>query len=258
MAKEFFTAFQLDEVQYFLDFLKNNIEKYKLSELTNKNCGDVPSINGVHPLALEYGNMLLSGDTENYTSILPAIGVELLDDNESRQLLGNYFNVEELTQSYIDGIDLIPLKDRFEKGYLMSNTVMQSVKDMKTAKGTDKLYSKTNLYIQEQSVAVSIWSQHFDITRILYMVVRSLLKRAKLDLSSNGIKNVIVNGQGAIYNYEFGQTLFGAEFQVLFYNAHKNFEVDDSIIEIKNIDEKIGTPEGINPIPSVTFKPIGG
>ena len=97
MAKEYYAQFNIEEVQYFLDFIKNNIAQYRLSEFTNGVMGDVPSINAAHPLAMEFGALLSSSDPDNYSSILPAIGVELLHDKPfEKDTLGRGYKVEEV------------------------------------------------------------------------------------------------------------------------------------------------------------------
>lgn len=237
MSKEYFIQFAADEIQYFIDFLTNNIQGYKLNELTSGYCGDIPSIVEGHPLALEYGNLLSSGDADNYTSILPAIGIELLDDTPSQQnTLGNRYKLEEVTQSFVDGVTAISLEDRFNNGIVMGDVVKQSIQDMITAKSGEPLYSRTNMYMQDQMINISIWSDHGDVTRILYVIVRGLLNRAKRDLSSQGVKNVMIRGQNALYNYEFGKTLFGSEFNVTLINTHKDIEVDTDLVTLNEVE----------------------
>jgi len=240
MSKIHFTQFIIDEVKYFIDFITANIAEYKLSELTNGNAGDIPSIQGAHPLAIEYGNALAADEEGNYTSILPAIGVELLDDDLfERQLLGAGYKNEEVTQDFIDEVSAIQLKDRFNNGTIMSNTVLNNIQDAKTAKGSEKLWASSDRYLERISINISIWSEHIEVTRILYMILRSILKRAKRDLSSKGIKNLMIKGQNALYNYEFGTTLFGSEFNLSFINLHKNVEIDTDLETLKIIEHHL-------------------
>lgn len=257
---DFYSQFGLDEVNYFLDFIKTHIGEYHINELTNGYCGDIPSINGAHPLAMEYGNMLSAAvaGSENYTSVLPAIGVEFIDDNENEpQVLGAGRQIIEVTQDFINAVEAIPLEKRIGNGVLMSKTVLDNIKAAKTTKGDEALYGRMDRYIQAQSLNISVWSDHIDVTRIVYLVVRSLLKRAKRDLSRNA-KNLRVSGSGAIYNYEFGKTLFGAEFNVTLLQMMQNVEVDGSTLQtIKKIEEVEQTGlESIN-TPGNTYKPKG-
>jgi hypothetical protein len=255
MAKVPIISFTIDEINYFIQYFVNHISEYKLSELTNNYMGDIPSIQNVHPLAIEYGNMMNADNEGNYTSILPAIGVELINDNESgQQLLGSGKKQQEITTDYLNTLEAIQIKDRFSSGTVLANTNLEALKIMKTAKGTEKLWSSKSTYFQNIQLAVSIWSDNFDVTRRLYIVVRDLLKRIKHDISVIGVKNVSIQGQGAIYNFEFNTTLFGAEFTITFTNFHYQQEVDDSLTTIKSVDESIISP---NIASKPTFKGVG-
>lgn len=245
----------IEEVNYFISYLVAHIEEYGLKELTNGYMGNIPSINNAHPLAMEYGNMLNSDDQGNYTSILPAIGVELINDNESsQQFLGGGEKWEEITQAKIDSWTAIEMKNRFLNGIILSAANLASITAMKVAKGTEKLWGKRSTYLHNVQVAVSVWSDHFEITRILYTVVRDLLNRIKKDISKLGVKNLKIEGQGSIYNFEFHQTLFGAEFTLSFVNAVNQIEIDDSIGVIKSVEESYISPHVTS---KPTFKGLG-
>jgi len=240
MAIYNFTQFLIDEVNYFIDFISDNIAEYKLSELTNGYCGDIPSIQDTHPLAMEYGNALLADDDGNYTSILPAIGVELIDDSRNpQQLMGAGRKPVIITQTFLDEITAISIQNRFKNGIIMSDSVLADIQAALTAKAGEKLYAIEYKYFRFQNVNISIWSDNIEVTRMLYSIVRSILGRSKLDLSAKGVKNLDLKGQNALYNYELGKTLFGAEFSLNFMNTYKNIQVDDSITELKQINHFI-------------------
>jgi len=255
MSAIHYTQFALNETNWFINYIKDNIAAYHISELTNGICGDVPSINGAHPLALEYGNMLAStlAGSENYSSILPAIGVEFIDDNEfDRQPLGSGHQSTIITQTFLTQAAAVSLKDRMDQGIIMSKTALDAIQAAKTAKGTAALYAEFDRYIENRSMNISIWSNNIDITRIVYLVLKALLKRAKRALSTLGVKNLKVDGQGSIYNYDFGTTLFGAEFRLAYIAEQDNIEVDDTISVIGHIEEKLETGIPAN-APGVTF-----
>jgi hypothetical protein len=243
----------VEEMNYFLNYLTEHIPEYKLSELTNSYMGDIPNIIMCHPLAVEYGNMLNIDEKGNYTSVLPAIGVELTNDNESsQQFLGSAQMSKEVSEVTIDDINNIEVKDRFSNGIILSDSNLNSIKTMKTQKGVEKLWSKKSTYLQDVQMAISIWSDNFVITRILYIVVGDLLKRAKHDVSTLGIKNLKISGQGAIYNWEFHMTLYGAEYTLSFLNKRYTQLIDDSLVTIKTVEESI-LSNSANSKP--TFKP---
>jgi hypothetical protein len=235
--------YQIEEINYFLDYFTNHISEYKLSELTNNYCADTISIISAHPIALEYANMLNADENGNYTSVLPCIGIELMNDGEyGQQYLGSGQKSEEITQQEIDNIEAIALKNRYTSGVVLSKTNLENLKTMKITKGSEKLWSKKSTYLQDIQLNVSIWSDNFVVTRIIYVVIRDMLKRIKHDASKDGAKNMKINGQGALYNFEFNTTLYGAEFQISFLNTHYQIEIDDSLETIKSIEESIVSP----------------
>ena len=230
----------VNEIEYTIDYLIKNISFYRISELTNSNAPDLPNIFPCHPLALEYGNMLNADEKGNYTSILPAIGVELTDDPDSgQQFLGSGYKIKEVTSDYLKEIQNIPLKDRFTKGLTLSDDNLSALQKMKDLKGDNKLYGKSQNYLMNPTINISIWSDNFKITRIVYIVLRSLLQKLKHQLSTEGAKNPTLSGQGAIYNYEFNQTLFGAEFTLRFVNAHEDVDVDSSTLTVNSVNESL-------------------
>jgi hypothetical protein len=244
----------VDEVNFIINYLQTNIAKYDLNALTNNNMGDTPSIVGAHPLALEYGNFI-SSDDDNYTSILPAIGVELIDDNDNNQkFMGSGHKVYEITQEYIDSVNALTVNNRFENGIVLSDSNLTTVQTEKTNKGSEKLWGISENFLMNQNINISCWSDHWQITRILYVVLRGLLHSLKRELSKNSARNATLTGQGAIYNYEFNQTLFGAEFNLRFINNHNNIEVDSSIGTIKQVDASRFGEEGKS---KTKFKGIG-
>jgi hypothetical protein len=255
MAKIPIISYNVEEINYFINFFVSHISEYGLSELTNGYCGDIPSIQSVHPLALEYANMLNADSNGNFTSILPAIGVELLNDNESgQQFLGSGYKFEEITEDQIDSMEDVSLKNRFSNGFLISDTNITTLKSMKVTKGSEKLWKKKMTYLQDINLAISIWSDNYQITRMLYIITRDMLKRIKHEISVLGVKNLKISGQGNLYNFEFNTTLFGGEFNVNFINQHYQEEVDDSLSSINHVNESILGTIDCKPI----FKPIGG
>jgi len=237
MSIEHFIQVAVNQKKHAIDFLEQTIKEYHMNELTNGHMGDTPSVNGVHPLALEYGAIISADDPTNYTSILPAVGVELINDSPMPgALLGRGFKVEEVTQDFIDEVTAINMKDRYDNGMIMSDKTLTAIQAMKTAKGSEKLYARRKRYLQDQTMVISMWSDHIEITDMLYLVIHGALKRLMDDFSQNGAKNVTVRGEQALYNYEFGRTLFGSEFNITLVNSIQNVAVDDSLETIKSYE----------------------
>jgi hypothetical protein len=240
MATEEYTKLGVEIVSYLTSYIEDKIGKYKLSELTNGHCPDKPSVQDAHPLAIEYGNALsaASNDNANFTSILPAIGVEFIDDGMAdRQPMGAGYQAISITQGFLDEIGDIDIYDRIKEGYIFSDTVLASIQAMLTAKGSEKLYGIQEKYLRNEVCNVSVWSNDARISRHVYVVMRSLLHRLRIPLSKKGVKNLIIKSQGALYNYEFAETLIGYEFTLNYINSQKDVTVNDQILTIKEIEE---------------------
>jgi len=244
MAKIPIIVESVNEIDFIIDYIQTKISLYDLNELTGGNMGDTPNIVSAHPLAMEYGNYINSGDG-NYTSILPAIGIELInDDDYSQQFMGSGNRPFEITQDYIDEINGITLGDRFKNGIILSNTNLTGIQTQKTNKGSEKLWSTKTTYMMNQNVNISCWSNHPQITRILYLALRGILHELKHELFKNKAQNASLGGQCGIYNYEFSETLFGGEFNLRFINNHTNIEVNSDTETINKIDvSKLGVTD---------------
>ena len=190
MSNIYIAQYSIDEIQFFLDFISSNISDYKLDELTNGHCGDVPTINKAHPLAIEYGASK-SSDEDNFTSTLPAIGIEGINDvPAAQQVLGKGRETIEITQAMHDDWAAIAMKNRYKTGLILSDTNLTVIQAAITSAATagDKLYGEIDQYFQQQSVNISMWSNHIDTTRILYLTIRAILMRAHKAAAVSNLK----------------------------------------------------------------------
>jgi len=245
MSKIQLTLFNIDIVEYLISYFKSNIAAYKLNELTNALCADIPSINDTHPLAMEYGNLLSAGEN-NYTSLLPAIGIEFISDSPSAlNTLGRGYEVIEIDQAFHDAISSVDVKNRIRDGYIASDAALTELQDAIDDADPEKIYATSIRDINTVTVNISIWSNNVKVTRTMMYVVKSLLQRARLDLSSKGIKNMRINTTGSLYNYDFSETLFGVEYSLTdMTQSIVNIEIDTALSTIKNVEEvtKTGIP----------------
>jgi len=247
----------IDEVEYTMNYLDTNLDEYDLNELTNGRCPEKPGIHEVHPLSMMFGEMV-NGEGD-YTSLLPSIGVELVPDSEfGTQKLGRGEAVFTISQDLIDELVAIPLRDRIRTGWPVSDTKLTAIQDALTDAVDNrdgKLYAKKIVDIHDQTLTVSIWADDISVKRLLYKTVRVILKRMRQQVSALGVKNMKVNGTDGFFNYEFDQTLFGAEFSVNWLQDVVSIEIDPNVRTLGDVElfNKI-VPEnqvraGINPVP---------
>lgn len=251
----------VDEVDFIIDFFKANFAGYDPRGLTNNNGPTTPSISDVHPLANEYGGAV-SGEPTDFSSYLPAIGVELLEDREDeKQFLGiaNKRDVE-VDQTFIDAVRAVPIEQRLREGNLISDGQLDKLETELVASGNPSLFGQQDKHIDAITVLVSIWSDNLSIARVYYKIVKSLIKRLKREFSSRGAKNMHSNAQNSMYNYDFDSTLYGAEITVTFVQAFVNIQIDTSVgpIDGSKVEEEAidGIPKTTTG-PNVTGKAIG-
>lgn len=252
----------IDETQYVIDYLTQEIPKYKFGELTNNRYGDIPNIYDSHPIALEYGNLMdsLTGEGESFTSILPAIGVEMIPDNLfSKQPLGRMKpSGVEVDQEFIDELKALPMKERINTGWKIPDSTideLQNALDDKTKLNPPlKLLGTRALDIHTQSVTVSIWSPTSQTKKLIYNIVRSVLKRMRFELAKQSVKDVKMETNFSMYNYDFDRTLFGSEIKVSWLHAIQDIEVNTDLLTIKDVEDYLVGPnlntnlKGFNPV----------
>ena len=228
----------ISETEYTMKYIKDNIAAYKLNEITNGRCPDAPGIHEAYPLTLEYGASLDS-DGDNYTTLLPAIGVELIPDNEGTpQTLGRKQSVFEINQAFIDELTAIPIRDRILTGNPVADSTLQEIQDALDAAiaADDKLYANKTVDLHNQSLTVSIWTDDITVKNLLYKTVRAILKRMRFVVSALGVKNMAVNGTDGFYNFDFDKTLYGAEFNVTWIQNVTNITIDPNVKTLKDLE----------------------
>lgn len=238
MARIPFMEYSLDEVDFTINFIEQNIGAYDLPGLSNNFIPEIPSVQGVHPLSIETGD----SDGEDFQSKFPAIGVELVDDKHSQiQTIGRRYNVIEITQAFLDARTAVNIKNRKLEGVFVSDDVLAQIQTELTAKdGADlKLYAERNMHFIEQTLNISVWSTDVTFTRIVYLTLKSLLQRLQRVFSEQGVKNLKIAGQTGLYNYDFNTTLFGGEFMLDFMQQQTDYVVDTDILEFKKIDTQV-------------------
>jgi hypothetical protein len=222
----------IGEVDFLINYFEANIGNFDLPGLSNNFIDSVPSIGEAHPLSLLFESEINS-EGEAYTGMLPAIGVELINDSEhDRQNMGETEAISIVDQSFIDEAD-VPIKERLEKGIIISDKNIQNIKDIIA---TQKLYALKNMKLFDQELNISIWSTHISVTKVLYDCFMSMTQMAKKQFKKSGAKQIVLNGSGSLYNYDFSQTLYGREIKMRFVQHVRDYVADDSVSQIGQID----------------------
>jgi len=249
----------IDETKYVMDYLEDKIPEYNFSELTNGRYGDKPGIYEAHPIALEYGNLIENVDgSESYSSIFPAIGVELVPDNESqKQNLGRQASGFEVDQDYIDSLSTVDLRYRLDSNLKISDKTISGIQDAYDSKIDEgkKMFAVQTLDMHDQSLTISIWADDITVRKLMYNIVRSIFKRMRFDLSKLGVKNFEMSTNFALYNYDFARTLFGSEIKINWIQPVINTIIDTELNEIKDVELYLKGP-ALN-VDTAGFIPIG-
>lgn len=232
-----FTA--IDETEFIMDYLATKLPDYKLNELTNGHIPTNVAIHEAHPLSIEFGNILASGEGD-YTSLLPAIGVELIPDTESQQqVLGRgSLHGFKVTQAWIDALTAIPIRDRIKTGTPITDSQLTQIQtDLDAAIADDQdLWGKKIRDLHQQQITVSIWASDITAKKLLYKAVRACLKRMRFVVSALGVKAMTVSGTDGFYNYDFSDTLFGAELSIGWIQPVIEITIDSTVKTIEDIE----------------------
>ena len=224
-----------DPIRGIIKGLRTNIVEYGLHELTSGRSGDTPNITGAHPLAMEAGAAIAAGGTD-FTSPLPSIGVESLDDAEGAgrdKFLGGGASTGELTEVCVDALLAQTASQRKEDGVIATTTTLTALKALLVANG-GPIFVSLQKHLFERTINVSLWTDDWEVTDCIYDVIKALLLREEL----RGIlKRATVRGQRGLYNFEFGRMLFGGEFTISGLQGIQLWKIDSSVGDISDVEE---------------------
>jgi hypothetical protein len=234
----------INEVEYFIEGIKTEIVNYDLQGLSNNNLPSSVSVNDTHPLAMLYGAMVNS-TTNDYTSMLPAIGVEHVDRKENnRKLLGDGKKLFEVTQEYIDSLKELTLKERLAQAIIVSDNTIDKIQEAYNNKhpeeeGATQLKLKARQYtvINRDFLMISVWTLSPEVTRIIRRITESIIRKLEKQLTAIGVKDMNLSIKPNLYSYDFDQTLFGAEMSIDFLQASVETEIDETIQHVTTVNE---------------------
>ena len=225
MAKRHIALETVEIVDWYMNYLKTTLADYDLFKISNGRISDNPNVLDVHPIAMETGALVSSENPKNYKSVLPAIGVEMQQDPETYMRLGEGQHPSVITQDDIDYIRAMTMKQRYTEGKLVSDEGLSELQTAIDKLAGDPLWAEKLEIIHQPTIMVALWSDDPQVTRILYRFVRAALHRSRTDLRKRGITTTI-NGNVALYNFDFGRMLVGAEFTIQCYLILRLFDVE--------------------------------
>lgn len=222
--------------------LETVLEEYDLSQLTNENMNDKVEVLEAHPIARIGG---MKPDQIDLSTLLPAIGVVMMsEDPAQRNVLGvgHASNVGLSKDKFTNVYKSQTTKERWRGGLLVSDTHIDEI-DQYFINNPDEeeLPHEEKKLIRNTQAKISIWTHHPTITRILRHITRAVIIDLHRELGEVGFKILNFGGVGNLYNYEFGMTLYGFDWNITMFNVVANRKIDTEVIRIKEIEEAVTT-----------------
>ncbi len=218
----------IDEIAFTIKYLKDAYGQIPLDKLSGNKIKKVPDIIGAHPLVV-----VRSGDGIN-SSILPIVGVESVSARPEDIGIGVYpTESAPVTQSLIDAWRGVPDE---EKLFLQSDIdAIESEMILREQTG-GHLYVKTHSLLEDVTMQISVWSADYEVTRLLKRVMRTILIEMYRILHSRGAKPGQYEMMPNLYNFEFGETLFGFEVTIPMMYRTINYIIDTGENVIKGVE----------------------
>ncbi len=225
----------LDEVLFPQKFLKSALPFFNLEKLSNGHIRNVPTIIGAHPLAVLRGAEIKGESSRSIIdSKLPLIGVEQLQVKPQAITLGVHETKQyEVNENYLDMLENTPIDERVFPQELLDN--LRSVYEQRIA-NDNKLFIQAHSIIKSTGTHISIWTASFESTRLLKKVIESLVIEFYRKIQEFGIKPEEYTLQPALYNFDIGEILFGAEFSLPFMIRNMNYLIDLSLEEVAEFE----------------------
>lgn len=221
----------IDEILFPQKFIKTNMRAYNLSELSNGHIPNAPTTIGAHPLAILRGKTESgSSNADIVESTLPLIGFEQMTTSPESITLGVHPSKRYIvTPEFIQKLTDIPQDER-----MFSESVLTALSD--AIENNDETLLTTNSIMKNTGSKISIWTKDYESTRLLKKSVDSLVIEFYRAIQKYGVKPQDYNLEPSLYNWDFGETLFGCEFNLPFIMRNMNYIVDLDLQLVKEFD----------------------
>lgn len=228
----------IDEIIFPIKFFRAALSAYKLDEISNDHIPKEVPIIAAHPLAV-----LRGGD--DIESKLPMIGIEQMRTSPHNPLvLGvNQTKLYDLTIEFLAKLESVPKDERAFPGSLLEN-LKQLYKERNFNENGSLLpeeerkpmYVSANSIIKSTGTKISLWTAEIEATRILKKVFESALIEFYRSVQKYKVKPEPYVLEPNLYNFDYGQTLYGCEFSVPYNIMNMNYIINIDVDIIKNFD----------------------
>ncbi len=220
-----------DEVQFTTEFLKSALPAYYLDKLSNGHIKREITVVDAHPIAVAETFNTQQGE---FQSRLPLIGIEQLSVSPETLMLGaNESAAYQVTEDWIAKIEEIPKSNRMFPDEFIQ--ILRSHLAEKQAKN-DKLYVFANSMIERTAIQISAYSASSEANRIIKKVLKSLMIEYYRGIQKFGVKPEMYSMQPNLYNFDYGETLYGCELEIPFLMRNTNYIIDIDLTELKHFD----------------------
>lgn len=221
----------IDETEFVIGFLKSGIPAYQLDRITNGHLKREIQVADAHPIAIAE---TMSEKAGEFQARLPLIGVEQVHISPDALILGtNQSQAYNVTEEFIARIEAIRPDNRMYPPELP--TLLRTMLAEKAAKG-QQLFVYMNSVIERTAVQISAWSSSSEANRYIKKMLKSLMIEFYRGIQKYGVKPESYSMTPNLYNFDYGETLYGCELEVPFLMQNVNYIIDIGLTELKHFD----------------------
>ena len=221
----------IDETEFAIGFLKSGIPSYQMDRVTNGHLKREIQVADAHPIAIAE---TMSEQPGAFQSRLPIIGVEQVHISPDALILGaNQSPAYDVTEEFIQRIENIRPDNRMyppEMPALLRNMLAK-----KAEKG-EKLFVYMNSVIERTAIQISAWSASSESNRYIKKMLKSLMIEFYRGIQKYGVKPESYSMTPNLYNFDYGETLYGCELEIPFLMQNVNYIIDIGLTELKHFD----------------------
>lgn len=215
----------IDEIEFAVSFLKQAQKAYRLDKVTNGHIKSDISISDIHPIAILETQ---KGDQ----SRLPIIGVEQVQVSPDQMILGaNQSAAYVVTSEFIDRLDAITPENR-----MFAPDFTAHLRSLLEERGSNPLYVYRNTMIERTSLQISAWSQSSEANRYIKKFLKSVMIEFYRAIQKHQVKPEMYSMSPNLYNFDYGETIYGCELELPFLMPNANYIVDIGLTELRHFD----------------------
>jgi len=221
----------IDETEFVIGFLKSGIPSYQMDRITNGHMKRDIQVADAHPIAIAEAMSEKIGD---FQSRLPLIGVEQVHVSPDSLILGaNQSQAYEVSEEFVARIEAIRPDNRMYPPELPQ--LLRSMLAEK-AKNGEKLYVYMNSVVERTAIQISAWSASAESNRYIKKMLKSLMIEFYRGIQKYGVKPEAYSMTPNLYNFDYGEILYGCEMEIPLLMQNVNYLIDISLTELKHFD----------------------